>query len=90
MKNLPIKYNKKELEEEINKTHKNKYTRIDLTRAKDDATKNPGYFFIDFKHPLYVVDFHAAYQGRVWEKYKSKKQTHICYGNKDSHSKRSS
>ena len=37
VKNLPIKYNKKELEEEINKTHKNKYTRIDLTRAKDDA-----------------------------------------------------
>ena len=73
MKNLPIKYNKKELEEEINKSHKNRYVRIDLTKAKDDPTKNPGYFFIDFKHPLYVVDFYDKYEGRNWEKYKSKK-----------------
>ena len=89
VKNLPIKYTRKELEDEINLTHANKYLRIDLTKAKDDNNKNPGYFFIEFKHPLLVIDFYYEYQGRTWAKYKSKKAPLICYGNKDSHSKKS-
>ena len=89
VKNLPIKYTKKELEEEINLTHANKYHRIDLTKAKDDQVKNPGYFFIELKHPLFVITFYDEFQGRTWSKYKSKKAPSICYGNKDNHSKKS-
>ena len=89
VKNIPIKYTRKELEDEINQTFLGKYHRIDLTKAKDDAQKNPGYFFIELKHPVFVIDFYYEYSGRTWAKYKSKKAPVICYGNKDSHSKKS-
>ena len=55
------KYTKKQIEEEIDILHKGTYNRILLTRPKDfnpHNTNNPGFFFIDFKHPLYVIDFY--------------------------------
>ena len=41
---------------------------------------NMGYFFIDFKHPLFVVDFFEEYQGRMWESHNSDKKVMIFYG----------
>ena len=55
---LPNKYTHNELVHEINETHCNKYLEIKLPKAKDNERNNPGFFFIDMKHPLYVLDFY--------------------------------
>ena len=80
--NLPNKYTHNELLNEINETHNNKYTDIKLPKAKDNERNNPGFFFIDMKHPLYVVDFYQVYQNRIWREHKSLKKAEIFYGNK--------
>ena len=41
---------------------------------------NMGYFFIDFKHPLFVVDFYEEYQGKTWQLHNSDKKVGIYYG----------
>ena len=68
VKNIPCRYNKKELKEEINRTHKNRYSNLDIITDKKEPKKNTnmGYFFIDFKHPLFVVDFYEEYQDKNW------------------------
>ena len=47
------------LREEINLNHKNRFTTLDIIADKKEPKKkaNMGYLFIDFKHPLFVVDF---------------------------------
>ena len=65
VKNIPCRYSKKELKNEIDKTHKNKYGVLEIIPDKKDTKKtkmtNQGYFFIDMKHPLFVVDFYDQY-----------------------------
>ena len=63
VKNIPCRYSKKQLKEEINKTQQNRYATIDIIPDKKEPKKNNnmGYFFIDFKHPLFVVDFYEEY-----------------------------
>ena len=53
----------KELKDEINRTQKNRYSALDIIADKKEPKKmtNMGYFFIDFKHPLFVVDFYEEY-----------------------------
>ena len=70
VKNIPCSYSKNQLKEEINRCHKHRYWRIEpIPDKKHDSDKsstkqgNKGYFFIDFKHPLFVVDFYKQYQG---------------------------
>lgn len=91
--NVPNKYTKQQLEAEIDESHKGSYNKIELTRPKDNKPNNPnnpGFFFIDFKHPLYVVDFYHTYQDRKWSLYKSAKKAEINYATKEcNHSKRS-
>lgn len=41
---------------------------------------NMGYFFIDFKNPLFVVDFYNEYQGKTWELHNSDKKVGVYYG----------
>lgn len=90
VKNLPNKYSHTELVAEINETHIHKYSDIKLPKAKDNDRNNPGFFFIDMKHPLYVVDFYSVYQNRQWKEHKSGKRAEIFYGNKKHYSKKSS
>ena len=82
VKNIPCRYNKKELKEEINRTHKNRYSNLDIITDKKEPKKNTnmGYFFIDFKHPLFVVDFYEEYQDKNWQLYNSDKKVGIYYG----------
>lgn len=82
VKNIPCRYSKNQLKEEINKNHKNRYSTIDIIFDKKEPKKmtNMGYFFIDFKHPLFVVDFYEEYQGRTWEKANQDKKVIIYYG----------
>jgi uncharacterized protein YdbL (DUF1318 family) len=88
--NLPNKYTHAELVGEINETHQHKYSDIKLPKAKDNERNNPGFFFIDMRHPLYVLDFHSLYQNRQWRQHKSGKRAEIYYGYKKHYSKKSS
>ena len=81
VKNIPCCYSKKQLKEEINRCHKGRYWTIEpiqdkkQTIVQEGAKKNEeqktasnkGYFFIGFKHPLFVVDFYEQYQGQMLE-----------------------
>lgn len=82
VKNIPCRYSKQELKNEINKSHKNRYTALDIIKDNKEPKKmtNMGYFFIDFKHPLFVVDFYEEYQGKTWELHNSDKKVGIYYG----------
>jgi len=59
--NLPNKYTHSVLVSELNETHYGKYIDLKLPKAKDNEKNNPGFFFIDLKHPLYVIDFYSVY-----------------------------
>lgn len=82
VKNIPCRYTKKELKDEINIAHKGRYSALDIIADKKEPKKmtNMGYFFIDFKHPLFVVDFFEEYQGKTWELHNSDKKVCIFYG----------
>ena len=86
--NLPNKYTHAELVTEINESHQQKYKDIKLPKAKDNDRNNPGFFFIDMRHPLYVLDFHSVYQNRQWKQHKSNKKAEIYYGYKKHYSKK--
>ena len=82
MKNIPCRYTKKELKDEINRNHKGRYSALDIIEDKKEPKKmtNMGYFFIDFKNPLFVVDFYEEYQDKNWQLYSSEKKVGIYYG----------
>lgn len=82
VKNIPCSYSKKQLKEEINKQHKGRYYTIDPIpdKKEPEKTTNKGYFFIGFKHPLFVVDFYEQYQGKVLEPSVCKNKVGIYYG----------
>ena len=82
VKNIPCRYTKKELKDEINISHKGRFSALDIIADKKEPKKqtNMGYFFIDFKHPLFVVDFYEEYQGKTWELHNSDKKVCIFYG----------
>ena len=82
MKNIPCRYTKKELKDEINRNHKGRYSALDIIEDKKEPKKmtNMGYFFIDFKNPLFVVDFYNEYQGKTWELHNSDKKVGVYYG----------
>mmetsp|Transcript_18720 Transcript_18720/g.25301 ORF Transcript_18720/g.25301 Transcript_18720/m.25301 type:complete len:130 (+) Transcript_18720:2180-2569(+) len=63
VKNIPCCYSKKQLKEEINRGHKGRYWTIEPIpdKKEPEKTTNKGYFFIGFKHPLFVVDFYEQY-----------------------------
>ena len=60
IKNLPCRYSKEEFQMEINRNHKNRYSHIKYIADRNDQSKrtvNRSYIFIQFKHPLFVLDF---------------------------------
>ena len=64
VKNIPYFLSKQQLKDEINRKHKNRYSTLEVIIDKKESKKmtNMGYFFIDFKHPLFVVEFYEEYQ----------------------------
>ena len=90
VKNIPCSYSKKQLKEEINRQHKGRYWTIEPIpdKKEPEKTTNKGYFFIGFKHPLFVVDFYEQYQGKILEPSLCKNKVGIYYGHnprKDCH-----
>jgi len=81
MKNIPNKYNQNELINEI-RNHKGKYNFLYLPiDFKNQA--NMGYAFVNFLHPLYILDFYKEFHRRRWTKFNSPKICEIYYGRID-------
>lgn len=65
MRNIPNQYSKEKLQAEI-KTHDRHYEMLYL--PIDGTSKlNKGYAFIDFLHPLFLVDFYHTFNGKSWK-----------------------
>jgi hypothetical protein len=41
---------------------------------------NVGYAFVNFVHPLFILDFYHEFQNRKWSKFNSNKKCDIKYG----------
>ena len=60
VRNIPNKYKQGVLMNEINRNHAGKYNFFYLPiDFKNDA--NVGYAFINFIHPLFILDFYAEF-----------------------------
>jgi hypothetical protein len=82
MRNIPNQYSKEKLQAEI-KTHDRHYEMLYL--PIDGTSKlNKGYAFIDFLHPLFLVDFYHTFNGKSWKQSaKSTKKIQFSYGKRD-------
>ena len=40
---------------------------------------NVGYAFVNFVHPLFILDFHKEFNGEMWPIFNSKKKCNINY-----------
>lgn len=70
IKNLPCRYSRDEFKKEVDVKHANKYTSINYIPDKHDQSKktvNRSYIFINFKHPLFVLDFVIDFHNRKWD-----------------------
>lgn len=79
VKNIPNKYNQQELLcefKEYNMKYDFFYLPIDF-----NSGANVGYAFINFFHPLFIIDFFNDFMSRDWSKFKSKKKCDIKYAN---------
>lgn len=65
--------------QEINKNHQGKY---DFFYLPIDFLNlaNVGYAFINFVHPLFIIEFYHEFHGRRWAMFNSKKKCDIKYG----------
>ena len=79
IKNIPNKYTQKAFTDEINIRFANTY---DVFYLPIDYTNNCnlGFAFINFIHPLYIVDFYETYRGQKWMRYLSDKKCELAYG----------
>ena len=67
---------------EINQTHEGTYDQVHL--PIDGTSKlNKGYAFLDFLHPLFLLDFYYTYNEQKWQhSAKSTKNIKFSYGKK--------
>jgi hypothetical protein len=82
MRNIPNQYTKEKLQCEINETHEGTYNDVYLP-IDGNYKLNKGYAFMDFLHPLFLVDFYKTYNGCSWKQSaKSEKKIQFSYGNR--------
>ena len=81
IKNLPNKMRQDVILKEIDGQHKGKYDFFYLPVDYNNDFANYGYAFINFIHPLFILDFKRQFQGKKWrEEYNSMKKTELKYG----------
>lgn len=79
VRNIPNKYTQNAFISEVNKNHVGQYDFVYLPiDFANDA--NIGYAFINFVHPLFILDFFTEFHGSKWQRYKSPKICEIKYG----------
>ena len=78
IRHIPNKYTLKSITNEINQRFKNTY---DVFYIPIDYNNNCnlGFAFINFIHPLYIVDFYETFKGRRWSHYLSEKRCELAY-----------
>lgn len=83
MRNIPNQYTREKLISEINETHEGTFYSLHL--PIDSTSKlNKGYSFMDFHHPLFLVDFYKTYNGCSWKQAaKSTKKIQFSFGKRD-------
>ena len=79
IKNIPNKYDQTSLLKELNQNHHGKYDFLYLPIDFQNHA-NVGYAFINFVHPLFIVDFYRELKNRKWAKFNSNKKCDIKYG----------
>lgn len=79
IKNIPNKYDQTTLLNEIDKNHSFRYDFFYLPIDFGNHA-NVGYAFVNFVHPLFILDFYQEFNGRRWAKYNSPKIGLIKYG----------
>lgn len=79
IRNIPNKYNQSNLLIEINKNHKERYDFLYLP-IDFQHQANVGYAFINFLHPLFILDFFKEFHRRKWSRFNSQKICDIKYG----------
>ena len=78
IRNIPNKYNQSALLSELNVRHQG---RFDFLYLPIDFSNNAnvGYAFVNFVHPLFIIDLYKEFMGRDWPKYRSQKKCDIKY-----------
>ena len=78
IRHIPNKYSLRYLIEELNYKFKNKY---DIVYLPIDYTNNCnlGFAFVNFIHPLHIVDFYEYFIGKRWKYYLSEKRCELAY-----------
>ena len=70
IKNIPNKYNQSALLSEFNVRHQGRFDFLYLPIDFHNIA-NVGYAFVNFVHPLFIIDFYKEFMGRDWPKYRS-------------------
>jgi hypothetical protein len=79
VKNIPNKYNQLSFLKEINTRHQGHYDFLYLPIDFQNQA-NVGYAFINFAHPLFILDFFFEFSNRKWSKFNSNKKCDVKYG----------
>jgi len=79
IKNIPNKYDMKQMLREINSRHKDRFDFFYLPIDYGNHC-NVGYAFINFLHAAYILDFYRDYNGKGWPNYNSEKICDLKYG----------
>ena len=78
VRNIPNKYDQIALLREINTNHMGKYDFLYLPIDFENKA-NVGYAFINFIHPLFIIEFYKEYLSRKWSKFNSNKKCDLKY-----------
>lgn len=78
IKNIPNKYTQKMLLAKINETHKGLYDFFYLPIDFKNQC-NVGYAFINFIHPICILELYRELNGKKWQRFNSEKKCQITY-----------
>ena len=78
IKNIPNKYKLRNFLLEIDRKHKGKYNFLYLPIDFRNQA-NVGYAFINFLHPLLILEFYEEFYNRKWGMYHSAKVCDLKY-----------
>lgn len=80
IKNIPNKYDAPTLLKKFDERHKDRYDFFHLPWDFSN-TCNRGYAFMNFTHPVYVLDFYEEFNGKSWKEefINSKKVVALTY-----------
>jgi len=80
IKNIPVHITQAVMLREIGKHHQGRYDFFYIP-IDFQSRGNKAYCFINFLHPLFILDFFQDFQNKNWLKQKSKKKVELYYGN---------